>query len=855
MKQSILFLSLTLSAMLASAQVTIDNDLVLGGSENDVAYGLLSTSDGNYLVSGYSRSTDFDVSANNGLYDYWIVKTSTAGAVIWETNLGGSGDDLARCAVEISGNYYVAGFTASADGDVSANNGGQDGWLVKLDGDGNLLWEKNYGGTGNDLILDMLAASDGGVLMMGYTASADGDLSASYGNNDIWVIKTDADGNIDWSRNYGGSENDFGNAVVEIPGGYIMTGATYSNDNDVSGNHADLSITSDSWVVRIDDSGDIVWQSCLGGVNNEIGEDLVITASNTIVVASSSKSDDGDVSGHYGELNKFDIWLCEVNNTGDVLQEQNFGGSRDDSPSALLIDDDGGFVVTGVSASDDFDLTGHYGAASAVDIWIMKTDDSFVLQWQKNIGGSQTDYCEAFLPTGDTTYVLAAYTKSNDLDVSTHYGASGNNDIWMVYLVPGEEDTTSCDVAVTEQPADILACPGADATFTVGGAGTVTSYVWIFTASGANFTTSEPSLTLEDVSTGFSSEFYVILVGDCGNDTSELATFSVGELPAPDIFPVLPPSICEEPVITLSTPEVAGYFYQWYFNGSLIPGATSFEYDATFAGEYYVVIDNGDGCSATSETVEITSSGPAALVTLDGPANICNSGSVTMTTITGAGYLYQWYKDGSPIAGATTNTYTTSELGAYFVNINVDGCTSTSVTINVINETPESVTNALGDLDICESGSVSLTCTTSGVGYSFQWLKDDEAIPGATTITIFALDTGSYTCVVSNTFGCSDTSEALLVYTSCPDTTVNPAVQDLSSLLGMQIYPNPAESVAQLSVEVSAALTGSYQLQVMQTTGRVVEEMVIELGQGTRQINLETRNWPAGIYLVRLTHD
>ena len=176
---------------------------------------------------------------------------------------------------------------------------------------------------------------------------------------------------------------------------------------------------------------------------------------------------------------------------------------------------------------------------------------------------------------------------------------------------------------------------------------------------------------------------------------------------------------------------MAGYFYQWYFNGSLIPGATSFEYDATFAGEYYVVIDNGDGCSATSETVEITSSGPAALVTLDGPANICNSGSVTMTTITGAGYLYQWYKDGSPIAGATTNTYTTSELGAYFVNINVDGCTSTPVTINVINETPESVTNALGDLDICESGSVSLTCTTSGVGYSFQWLKDDEAIPGA----------------------------------------------------------------------------------------------------------------------------
>ena len=79
-------------------------------------------------------------------------------------------------------------------------------------------------------------------------------------------------------------------------------------------------------------------------------------------------------------------------------------------------------------------------------------------------------------------------------------------------------------------------------------------------------------------------------------------------------------------------------------------------------------------------------------------------------------------------------------------------------------------------------------------------------------------------------------------------------MQDLSSLFGMQIYPNPAESVAQLSVEVSAALTGSYQLQVMQTTGRVVEEMVIELGQGTRQINLETRNWPAGIYLVR-AHD
>lgn len=847
--------ALLLSSGLAFSQVTIDTESVLGGSENDVAFDLISTSDGGYLLANYTRSTDNDVSENNGLNDFWIVKTDINGVIEWETSLGGSLDDLARAAVEVDGNYYIAGFSASSDGDVGGNYGGQDGWLVKLDASGNLVWEQNYGGEEADIILDMLATSDGGLLLIGYSKSLTGDLAGNNGLNDLWALKLSIDGAIEWSENFGGSADEFGSAAAEIPGGYIVASTTFSNDIDVSGNHADTTATSDYWITRIDDSGALIWQACYGGVWNDNAEDIVITATNTVMIAGASKSGDGDVTAHYGESNKWDTWLVEADAAGVLLQQKNFGGTRNEYPGAIKMDDDNGFVVTGTSESSDNDVTVHYGAAGTTDIWIFKTDADLNLQWQKSLGGTQTDYSEAIIAEGDTTYTMLGYTKSSDTDVSFHYGASGNNDAWFVKIIPGEGDTVivtdSCTL-ITEQPIDISTCPDTDVTFTVGGTDSVTSYTWVFVLSGATFTTTEPLLNFAGVGATFTTEYYVIATATCGNDTSDFATFTVGDLAPPSVSPVLPTSLCGVASVEMSTPEIAGYSYQWYYNGTLIPGATDFTYDGTLPGLYYVVVDNGTGCTGTSANVELTSEGGDALITLSGPANICTAGSVTLSTTTGAGYTYQWYKDGAAIAGATSSSYVATTVGAYYVIVDAGECTNTSLTINVIDESPVAVATASGDLDICETGNVTLVCSTTGVGFSYQWLKDETAILGAVTLSLTALDTGSYQVVVSNTFGCDDTSDVLLVFTSCPDTVVNPGFNNLNQLLGAQLFPNPASSSVQLTVEVPASLTGNYTWSILNATGSVCNTKQLVLGEGKLNTTLSLEDLSAGLYFVQL---
>lgn len=847
--------ALLLSSGLAFSQVTIDTESVLGGSENDVAFDLISTSDGGYLLANYTRSTDNDVSENNGLNDFWIVKTDINGVIEWETSLGGSLDDLARAAVEVDGNYYIAGFSASSDGDVGGNYGGQDGWLVKLDASGNLVWEQNYGGEEADIILDLLATSDGGLLLIGYSKSLTGDLAGNNGLNDLWALKLSIDGAIEWSENFGGSADEFGSAAAEIPGGYIVASTTFSNDIDVSGNHADTTATSDYWITRIDDSGALIWQACYGGVWNDNAEDIVITATNTVMIAGASKSADGDVSAHYGESNKWDTWLVEADADGVLLQQKNFGGTRNEYPGAIKMDDDNGFIVTGTSESDDNDVTVHYGTGGITDIWVFKTDVDLNLEWQKSFGGTQSDYSEAIIAEGDTTYTMLGYTKSSDTDVSFHYGASGNNDAWFVKIIPGEGDTVivtdSCTL-ITEQPIDISTCPDTDVTFTVDGTDSVTSYTWVFVLSGATFTTTEPLLNFAGVGATFTTEYYVIATATCGNDTSDFATFTVGDLAPPSVSPVLPTSLCGVASVEMSTPEIAGYSYQWYYNGSLIPGATDFTYDGTLPGLYYVVVDNGTGCTGTSANVELTSEGGDALITLSGPANICTAGSVTLSTTTGAGYTYQWYKDGAAIAGATSSSYVATTVGAYYVIVDAGECTNTSLTINVIDESPVAVATASGDLDICETGNVTLVCSTTGVGFSYQWLKDETAILGAVTLSLTALDTGSYQVVVSNTFGCDDTSDVLLVFTSCPDTVVNPGFNNLNQLLGAQLFPNPASSSVQLTVEVPASLTGNYTWSILNATGSVCSTKQLVLGEGKLNTTLSLEDLSAGLYFVQL---
>ncbi len=166
----------------------------LGGTGYDFAYSIQPTIEGGCIVAGFTQSTDGDVSGNHGGYDAWAVKLSSTGSVLWQKVLGGSGDDFAYSIQPTSdGGYIVAGYTGSNDGDVTGNHGSDDAWVVKLSSTGSLQWQKTMGGTGNDYASSIQPTTDGGCIVSGGTSSTDGDVTGNHGNNDAWVVKLGPD--------------------------------------------------------------------------------------------------------------------------------------------------------------------------------------------------------------------------------------------------------------------------------------------------------------------------------------------------------------------------------------------------------------------------------------------------------------------------------------------------------------------------------------------------------------------------------------------------------------------------------------------------------------------------------------
>ncbi|TAJ43968.1 PKD domain-containing protein [Methanofollis fontis] len=328
----------------------------LGGSSRDYAYSIQQTSDGGYVVAGVTESTDGDVSGNHGNEDAWVVKLDAAGNRVWQRCLGGSSGDYAESIRQTSdGGYIVAGFTYSTDGDVSGNHGGADIWVVKLDAAGNRVWQRCLGGASDDRAFNILQTADGGYIVASYTYSTDGDVSGNHGSYDAWVVKLDAAGNRIWQRGLGGASDDRALSIQQMAdGGYVVAGVTWSTDGDVSGNHGD----SDAWVVKLDAAGSMVWQRCLGGSSRDYAYSIRQTSDGGYIVAGETGSIDGDVSGNHGDS---DAWVVKLDAAGNQVWQRCFGGSSRDFAYSIQQTSDGGYVVAGGTWSTDGDVSGNHG--------------------------------------------------------------------------------------------------------------------------------------------------------------------------------------------------------------------------------------------------------------------------------------------------------------------------------------------------------------------------------------------------------------------------------------------------------------------------------------------------------------
>jgi hypothetical protein len=235
-----------------------------GGTEVDWAWSMVVASDGGYALAGYTSSS------GAGGYDFWLVKTDSSGNMEWNQTYGGSGSDQARSLVETSdGGYALAGSTSSFGA------GESDFWLVKTDSSGNMEWNKTYGGTDYEEALSLVATSDGGYAIAGDVGSF------ATEKDDFWLVKTDSSGNMEWNKTYGEADYEWVSSLIATTdGGYTITGVTLSSG---AGN-------KDFWLVKTDASGNMEWKKTYGGTNIDEAWSVIETSDGAFAIAGLTRS-------------------------------------------------------------------------------------------------------------------------------------------------------------------------------------------------------------------------------------------------------------------------------------------------------------------------------------------------------------------------------------------------------------------------------------------------------------------------------------------------------------------------------------------------------------------------------------
>ncbi|RYD50728.1 MAG: hypothetical protein EOP52_13400, partial [Sphingobacteriales bacterium] len=382
-----------------------------GGTNQDMAASIRQTTDGGYIILGSTNSADGDIISTHGRSEYWVVKISNVGAIQWQKILGGKGEETASDIRQTSdGGYIVVGWSGSDDGDVTSNHGGfNDIWVVKLSGTGAIQWQQTFGGSATEYVGEIRQTTDGGYVFAGMTSSSDGDVTNKKGAGDVWVVKLSDTGTVQWQKTLGGTSLEEAHSIQQTnDGGYVIAGNTSSNDGDVTGLHG---VHDDVWVVKLSDIGDIQWQKTLGGSLRDVAYSIRQTADSGYIIAGSTSSNNGDVTGNHGGA---DAWIVKLSKTGVVQWKKVLGGPQDEVARSIELTPDGGYLMAGSSQQIGGDVISNQGDA---DYWLVKMNSTGIIQWRQSLGGTLQDIGQSAQPTSDGGCIVAGFASSNNGDV------------------------------------------------------------------------------------------------------------------------------------------------------------------------------------------------------------------------------------------------------------------------------------------------------------------------------------------------------------------------------------------------------------------------------------------------------
>jgi len=351
-----------------------------GGAGNDTGASVRQTSDGGFIIAGSTTSS------GAGGRDVYLIKTNSSGNREWASTFGGIGDDYAQSVRQATDNgYIIVGST------TSSGAGGRDVYLIKTDAAGAPQWMRFFGGAGDDYGYEVQQTSDGGYIIIGTHPGADlepdayliktddlgnliwqktfGDSPPNYwaeGHSvrqtsdggyiitgtaesqnsgeefDVYLVKTDSDGNKVWEKTFGGPGNQGGNSVVEaLGGGYIVAG------------HSGASGNGDVYLIKTDTLGSLDWQYTFGSSGSDYGAEVERTADGGYIV-----------TGVYG-ANNGDVYLIKTDSFGNAQWTRTFGSIGADEGASVEQRADGGYVVVGSTMS---------AGAGGSDVYFLRTD-------------------------------------------------------------------------------------------------------------------------------------------------------------------------------------------------------------------------------------------------------------------------------------------------------------------------------------------------------------------------------------------------------------------------------------------------------------------------------------------------
>ena len=575
-----------------------------GSGLGDLPVALIEMNDFGYAIPGTSDGPDANqVFGNHGEEDFWVIKTDSSGAFISQHCYGGSRADVAACGTKTrEGGFIVAGFTVSNDGDVIGQHmyydstqaawiNSTDAWVLKFDSNFVLQWAKTYGGKKYDTFLSCDTTTDGGYIFSGYTSSNDDDVTGHHdttyfnGNYDGWIVKTDSSGTIQWQKCLGGSNADVLYEIITTNNGYVSVGSTNSNDYDISGNHG----ASDFWMLKTDINGNLLWSKCYGDTAYEnLG--FVKVCANGDILASGATSSDALPDYHGGY---YDAYLIRTDSIGNLVWQNCYGGSDMDFFEEFVEFPDSTFLVIGSVSSSDGQVHGFHDSLTSAnpDMWLCRIAYDGTLLGSKCLGSHYGEFGQYITPLANGQFILAGESYGVGGDVSHNFPPTGPARYWVLKTEFGQ---VTADFLTASQ--DI--CPGTCIDFTNQSLN-ATYYEWSFPGGS-------PATSVENNPTGICyaspGTYSVSLLARDGPSFN--TTMLVDYIHVFPDFPAI--TIIQHGDSLFAAPGYVGY--QWYYNTNIISGANEYFYIASQSGNYSVLITDSNGCSNSVEIPNVIAS-------------------------------------------------------------------------------------------------------------------------------------------------------------------------------------------------------------------------------------------------------